>query len=146
MGTFRVVDGRKVGGNVATYFCTADGRVLHAIAGPVDAGVLLREAKWVLDIHQKAKHVGKEGDPDYTKVVRQAHSERLKGESNKRDQPAETRRTKSARRSAANPQALAAAVHHLLADHALEDIEKVYPKVWEGILKEKRSDEPVKFR
>ena len=58
-GHVRVVDGRKVGGNVATYFCTADGRVLHAIAGPVDAGVLLREAKWVLDIHQKAKKSAK---------------------------------------------------------------------------------------
>ena len=142
MGTFQVVDGRKVGGNVASYFCTADGRVLHAIAGPVDAATLLREAKWVLDIHQKAKQVGKEGEADYTKVVRQAHAERLNGGGDKRAKSAETRRA----RSAANPQALAAAIHRLLADHALEDIEKVYPKVWEGILKEKRSDEPVKFR
>ena len=70
MGTFQVVNGRKVGGNVATYFCTADGRVLHAIAGPVDAATLLREAKWVLDIHQKAKQVGKEGDTDYANFVR----------------------------------------------------------------------------
>ena len=35
VGTFKIVDGQKQGGNVAAYFCTADGRVLHVVAGPV---------------------------------------------------------------------------------------------------------------
>ena len=34
---FKIVGGAKQGGNVATYFCAPDGRVLHVIAGPVDA-------------------------------------------------------------------------------------------------------------
>jgi hypothetical protein len=43
------------------------------------------------------------------------------------------------------PAELAAAVHRLLADQALEDIDKVCPKVWEGILQEKFSNEPVRM-
>ncbi|GIW80702.1 MAG: hypothetical protein KatS3mg105_2509 [Gemmatales bacterium] len=64
VGTFRVVrtvdrNGRpqliqKQGGNVATYFCAPDGRVLHVIAGPVNADVMLREAKWVVESVKKA--------------------------------------------------------------------------------------------
>ncbi len=37
VATFKIVGGAKQGGNVATYFCAPDGRVLHVIAGPVDA-------------------------------------------------------------------------------------------------------------
>ena len=38
VATFQIVNGaQKQGGNVASYFCTPEGRVLHAIAGPVDA-------------------------------------------------------------------------------------------------------------
>ena len=48
VGTFRIVGKNKQGGNVATYFCAPDGRVLHTIAGPVDAATFLREAKWVV--------------------------------------------------------------------------------------------------
>ena len=31
VGTFALVNGQKQGGNVATYFCLPDGRVLHAL-------------------------------------------------------------------------------------------------------------------
>jgi hypothetical protein len=48
VGTFRIVNGQKQGGNVASYFCTPDGRVLHLIAGPVDGDTLIREARWVV--------------------------------------------------------------------------------------------------
>jgi len=40
VATFKIVGGQKQGGNVASYFCAPDGRVLHAIAGPVDAATL----------------------------------------------------------------------------------------------------------
>ena len=36
VATFQVAGKAKQGGNVASYFCTHDGLVLHAIAGPVD--------------------------------------------------------------------------------------------------------------
>ena len=49
VATFKVVGGQKQGGNVASYFCAPDGRVLHVIAGPVDAATFLREAKWVVE-------------------------------------------------------------------------------------------------
>ena len=49
----QIVGKAKQGGNVATYFCAPDGRVLHAIAGPVDAGTMLREAKWVVETATK---------------------------------------------------------------------------------------------
>lgn len=136
MGTFQFVNGRKQGGNVATYFCTADGRVLHAIAGPVDGRTLLHEAKWVLDIHEKAKQAGKEEEAEFAKFVRQAHAERVK-DSGKSQQPAD-RRADSTNRSP-----LSADVHRLLAAQAGNEIEKVYTKVWEGILKEKASDHPL---
>ena len=41
VATFRIVaGGQKQGGNVASYFCAPDGRVLHIVAGPVDCSRL----------------------------------------------------------------------------------------------------------
>lgn len=144
MGTFQIVRGRKVGGNVATYFCTAEARVLHAIAGPVEADTLRREAQWVLDLHAKAKKAGTDGDADFVKFIRQAHADRLKNGVALEEEKDE--RSAKAKRGRGNEAALAADVHELLARQALDDIDKVYPKVWEGILKEKLSNDPVRFR
>ena len=54
VGTFRIVGKQKQGGNVASYFCAQDGRVLHVVAGPVNAATLLKEAKWVVDTVKKS--------------------------------------------------------------------------------------------
>jgi hypothetical protein len=132
VGTFKIEGGVKKGGNVATYFCTAEGRVLHAIAGPVDAPTLLADAKWVLATHAKAKEAGKEGEADYVKVVRQAHADWLEQDAKQPQEPAALARRPDPRRPSP-----AAAVHRLLASHALDTIEQVYGKVWEDILKEK---------
>ena len=81
VATFRVAGGQKQGGNVASYFCAPDGRVLHAVAGPVDADTLLREARWVVETVQKLM---KESDGDGAKfkaLLRTAHAERLRRES-----------------------------------------------------------------
>jgi hypothetical protein len=171
VGTFKIVNGRKTGGNVATYFCTADGRVLHAIAGPVDARTLLQEAKWVLDIHEKAKKAADGKDADYVKLVRQAHAERMKKDSEKPKEQAKKNLAKEVEKALARGDAdkaeeelhklakkidqlekltarspLAIAVHRLLETQALENIEQVYTKVWEGILKEKVSNDPVRIQ
>ena len=45
VATFKIVGGNKQGGNVAAYFCAPDGRVLHCVAGPVDAATFLREVE-----------------------------------------------------------------------------------------------------
>ena len=171
VGTFKIANGVKTGGNVATYFCTADGRVLHAIAGPVDARTLLAEATWVLDIHEKAKKAADGKDADYVKFVRQAHAQLLKKDSEKPEEQAKKNLAKEVEKALARSDAdkaeeelhklakkieqlekltarspLAGAVHRLLAEQALDNIEQVYKKVWEGILKEKVSDDPVRIK
>jgi hypothetical protein len=80
VATFKIVGGQKQGGNVATYFCAPDGRVLHAVAGPVDAATFLREAKWVVDITRKAmKEAGKDGGK-FKAYFRKAHAQKLNDE------------------------------------------------------------------
>ena len=54
VATFKIVNGQKQGGNVASYFCTPDGLVLDAVAGPVDGPTLLREARWVVETRNLA--------------------------------------------------------------------------------------------
>lgn len=39
----------KNGGNVVTYFCTPEGRLIHAVGGPVNSTRLLSEARWAAD-------------------------------------------------------------------------------------------------
>ncbi len=45
VGTFRIVNGQKQGGNVASYFCLSDGTVIHAVAGPLNARQYLQELR-----------------------------------------------------------------------------------------------------
>ena len=80
VATFRIVDGQKQGGNVATYFCAPDGRVLHVIAGPVDAQTMLREAKWVVETTKKAMEESKGDGAAFKAYFRKAHAERLRQE------------------------------------------------------------------
>lgn len=80
VATFKIVGGAKQGGNVATYFCAPDGRVLHAVAGPVDAPTFLKEAQWVVETTRKAM---KEADGDGAKFkayFRKAHAQKLRDE------------------------------------------------------------------
>jgi hypothetical protein len=81
VATFKIVNGQKQGGNVASYFCAPDGRVLHIVAGPVDAPTLLAEARWVVET---TKRLMKESDGDGAKfkaLLRTAHADRLRRES-----------------------------------------------------------------
>jgi hypothetical protein len=81
VATFKIVNGQKQGGNVASYFCAPDGRVLHVVAGPVDAATLLNEARWVVET---TKRLMKESDGDGAKfkaLLRTAHADRLRRES-----------------------------------------------------------------
>ena len=58
-GDFKVVNvGGKIqrnGGNVASYFCSAEGRVIHAVGKNVSGNRLLREARWALKTFQNAQ-------------------------------------------------------------------------------------------
>ena len=55
VATFQINGRAKQGGNVACYFCTPDGRVLHAVAGPTSADTFLREARWANETYQLAQ-------------------------------------------------------------------------------------------
>jgi hypothetical protein len=80
VGTFRIVGKQKQGGNVATYFCATDGRVLHAIAGPVDAATMLRETKWVVDTATKGIEISKGDGAAFKAHMRRAHADKLRTE------------------------------------------------------------------
>jgi hypothetical protein len=80
VATFRIVGKQKQGGNVASYFCAPDGRVLHVVAGPVNAETLRREAKWVVETTKKAMDDAKGDGGKFKAFFRKAHAERLKSE------------------------------------------------------------------
>ena len=87
VGTFTVANGQKQGGNVASYFCTPEGQVLHAIAGPVNSDKFLREARWVVETWKLAEFETKGNLAKEREVFATAHAERLE-----RDHGFDTRR------------------------------------------------------
>lgn len=80
VGTFRIVGGQKQGGNVASYFCAQDGRVLHVIPGPVNSATLLQEAKWTVETTKKVLKEHSEKGASIKALFRRAHAERLRRE------------------------------------------------------------------
>ncbi|HEV3256571.1 MAG TPA: hypothetical protein VG013_06820 [Gemmataceae bacterium] len=137
VGTFRIVNGQKQGGNVASYFCTTDGRVLHAVVGPVDAATLLREARWVVETFQVALLESKDDSSRFKAFWRKAHAERLRAEHG-----LDVTKLKGGRQGwpALDQQGR---VHLLLAAAPLVKIEQVYKLIFEKVLREKVSTNPV---
>ena len=188
VATFRIVGKQKQGGNVAAYFCAPDGRVLHTIAGPVDATVMLRESKWVVKTTKDAMAEAKNDGGVFKAHFRKAHAEKLRAEhglvvepilfdaveDQDPDSPL-TYRDPTGRPLApklppppiAGPDVTFGAakggggkkaaqdrdgkwvlsnqgrVHQLLASHCMQPIEKLYGSVFEGILGERITTQPV---
>jgi hypothetical protein len=168
VGTFRINNGQKQGGNVATYFCAPDGRVLHAIAGPVKADAFLDEAIWIVRTTKEAVAASKDGTR-FKELLRKAHAERLEekygvhvtpvfGDEVLQDlttasayRDAEGRRLAPVlplppvenREAAGRSLSNAARVHLLLAAHATMKLENLYGAVFQGILGEKVTTKPV---
>lgn len=156
VGTFQVVGGAKVGGNVASYFCLSDGTVVHAVAGPLDAQRFLREAKWASEVRKLAMTEAAGESARYRATIRKAHLERLASEQGL-PLPANalpriaagappvpsfnTLRLPAARRVGTQGQ-----VHVLLAYHPLPKLAQLYPILFEEILREKLSSLPVQSR
>lgn len=80
VATFKIVGRQKQGGNVATYFCAPDSRVLHVVAGPVNAATLLKEAKWVVETTKAAMKAAKNDGAKFKAHFRTAHAKRLRSE------------------------------------------------------------------
>jgi hypothetical protein len=143
VATFTVAGQQKQGGNVAAYFCTPDREVLHVVAGPVNEEVLLREARWVMDAWSLAQLDNLEGPAQLKAFFRQAHSDRLSREHQVR------RSAKSVPMSLAtlldrhSELSTQGKVHLLLSNAPLAPIEMVYRPVFERILNERISTDPV---
>ncbi len=135
VGSFRIADGQKQGGNVASYFCTPDGRVLHAVAGPVNADVLLREARWVVETWKMAQLEGNTEPAALREFFRAAHADRLK-----QTYRLDVNHLTANRRPKLDQQGR---VHLLLATVPLVKLDEVYRLVFENILGEKVSTAPV---
>jgi hypothetical protein len=154
VGTFVLAGNNKQGGNVASYFTTPDGRVLHCVAGPVDAPTLLREARWAVEIWKLALLEGKtDRTARFRTVLAKAHHDRLQREYGTRlprynlytdeAQPARIGMLldRYAGRSVAGSNA--GRVHLMLAAFPAPRLEQVYGVVFFKILNENVSTSPV---
>lgn len=153
IATFRKIGQAKVGGNVASYFCTADGEVLHILAGPIDAHTFLREARWTTETYNLAQLENQKTPGQLRAFFRKAHLDRLQQEYRVRVPverlPQEANVSTRAvgelldQNAQLNPMGR---VHLLLAVAPLARIEQVYQPVFEKILNEKISTNPVAVR
>jgi hypothetical protein len=114
VGDFKVVNVngnlQKTGGNVAGYFRTPEGQVIHAIAGPAKPDQFLAEARWALNLWRQGRSLEQQ---ELKKKVAQAH------------------------RAAKSQTPNAVAVHQIMAQQPLASIDQIYETVFEGILGEK---------
>jgi hypothetical protein len=151
VATFRIDGAQKQGGNVAAYFCMPAGLVLHAVAGPVDAATFLREARWANETYHLA--LLEADQPDQLQAfVRKAHLDRLHREHRVRLLLEQLPRPHECTATELDQflQAYAGLrldnqgkVHLLLAAGALVPLRQVYQVVFEQILNEKISTDPV---
>jgi len=147
-------NGQKQGGNVASYFCTPDGRVLHAVAGPVGGQKFLQEVRWVEETWKLTElHEVKTLD-QLQALFREAHLERLARELNvtiPRNQLPELEPATVTTAiggpyvnlllsKSANQQAQ---VHLLLAAYTAPKLARVYDTVFATILNQEVSTAPV---
>jgi hypothetical protein len=151
VATFRINGGQKQGGNVAAYFCTPAGLVLHAVAGPVDAETFLREARWANETYHLAQ-LNAENPTQFQAYFRNAHLGRLQREygvrlhSVRQPRPHDSTAKQLDRFLQDNvnlPLDNQGKVHLLLAAGALVPLGQVYQVVFERVLNEKISTDPV---
>ncbi len=145
VGKFDIVNGQKVGGNVASYFCLYDGAVVHAVPGQTNADKLIEEARWAYETRKSALTLGTilgTSDVDmkkYTGQIRKAHLERYWSEVNPWQAAQQTALPKYLPRHRSQQ----AQAHWLLGRDPLAKLDTVYPIVWTQILNEKLSGLPV---
>lgn len=135
----------KQGGNVASYFCTPSGRVIHAVIGPVGADELLREANWALNAWKEAAK--QSGLPSQQRLVSIAHQKEFSSTSGSQaaqlvargmNLPSGIPWGAVSRLVGTQPQK----VHQLLAQKPLAPLEELYVDVFERILGERVSETP----
>lgn len=119
VGEFQVVNQHgklvKNGGNVASYFCTPDGRVIHATLGPVSSGELLSEARWAVKAYHDVESVSPK---DQAAHMALAHQDAFEANVLS-DGPGIPRR-----------------LHNLFGQNPLPPVKDVYRDIFEHILNE----------
>jgi hypothetical protein len=143
-----------VGGNVASYFCTPDGLVLHLVAGPVNGHVLLNEARWANETYEMARLENQATPAQLRAFFRRAHVARLHNEHGawhvRAEQLPENAEPTAAIIEASLNQTwrlnTTGKVHLMLATVPLPPIEQVYQPVFERLLNERISTNPVAAR
>jgi hypothetical protein len=151
VATFQIDLGQKQGGNVAGYFCTHDGRVLHAIAGPVGPDIFLKEAHWANSTYEMAR-LDQIVPEQLATFFRKAHIARLKNEHQvsllEQQLPQPNAFTPELLQEVLNKNAqmglgTQGQVHLLLTVAPTPRLHEVYRTVFETILNEKVSTDPV---
>jgi len=150
VGSFRVANGQKQGGNVASYFCLPDGQVLHIIAGPVNASTMMTEARWVVETWKLALLEKKENSSELLAFFGKAHADRLRQEhgltlpqSCQQPNPSSANVTALLNEPTSRGLSRQGQVHLLLANGSPLKIEQIYRLVFEKILGETISTSPV---
>jgi hypothetical protein len=149
VGTFRVNGAEKQGGNVASYFCTPEGQILHLVAGPVDASTLLREARWVVETWKMSKLASRDDPALLQTTWSKAHAERLRYEHARVIAPGllvsagVTEADMAALLASTQSLPAAARVHLLLTNYPMVKLERVFPSIFEKVLGETVSTRPV---
>jgi len=77
VSSFQRVPTANPGGAYVSYFCAPDGRVLHAVAGTVDAATMLAEATWTVEASKKAIDDSRATEVPFKALFRRAHADRL---------------------------------------------------------------------
>ena len=121
------------------------------MAGPVSAAVLLREARWVVETWKLAQLEKQEDDPGLKTIFGKAHAERLRWEHGLRlreplaplDGPVTAVLTKLLEKPEYQALKSLGRVHVVLAAAPLVPIEQLYQVVFEKILGETISTNPV---
>ena len=143
----------KVGGNVAVYFCTADGLVIHAIAGPIPAKEFLIEAKWAVTTYKSAVESSQEDENQLMKVIRKAHKSRI-SEINKeakekmqigiKDKKHLRQVSWTLLNHQRNP--LGVKIHELFSSKAMKHVDEVYKDVFVGLLRQQVSNKDIQVQ
>lgn len=153
IATFRKIGAAKLGGNVAGYFCMADGEVLHILPGPIDPHTFLREARWANETYGLAQLENPKAPDQLRAFFRKAHLDRLQ-----QDYRVRVPVGRLPQQANVSPRAVGelldqnaqlnpmGRVHLLMAVAPLARIEHVYQPVFEKILNEKISTNPVAVR
>jgi hypothetical protein len=150
VGTFAIVNGQKQGGNVACYFCRPDGTVVHAVAGPVKAEVLLAEARFAVELDKLAQLHGGKSTLKNKLTIAEEHQKRVKLEAKAArgefDVAALGLGFDDAFFTHFRQLSTQGKVSALLMYKPLARLEDFYPLVWEKVLKQAQNVAPVVVR